>query len=767
MQRGQTLMRRFLYTGSAAPLALLFTLVSMSFTVAYLKNSFNQSVIEKYRYAEWKALYAAEAGLNDVAMVVLPFTVSDTLLLPLGVMYGKDENNDPIGMYKDIACSTKLIPNSTRKEYKAYSTGVAEYLTSSGTNVSIERRVYTSMIPEGFEDYMYFTHEEAPTGPGNTGIVNFGPNDDLDGKIHTNGQIHFSNWGCPEFSGSVSVTEEAMVENGGSGTFGNNYQNCANTSLEEDGVSIVDTISQIIFPPDNSAESARLNATRTFQADQKLFRPGKRDTLIMTEINFEDGGYWAAQWWYNIPPVGNPPAEFSYFYDESGQGLTLDTANALHVGPNNEFDETTNTYTGNTTFIVLSPITSDGVNLSNLIATGELVANEGDQFFIYNDSNTKVMSFVANEAGFLSYESFITLGIEFGTFTYTGPEGVGFVHGENVTIVNADASEGLDEDFEWNNQIYYHDHDATQLDPADWTGYCEPGHRQHFDFDYWTAGGTSCDIFSCEDEIYNSEYVFMSRQFFPSGSSPEVIYVKGGQVLVRGTVSGQYTIVTDDYTEYRVHANSNTVDRVWGNIWLIDDVLYADSYASGMVIQPQYGGTDNVLGLLAGGNVIIANTRPNGARGGSYSSHIRINASILAMNGGFLSHYWQNTTVGYHDPTFGGIYNLPIADGRGGHRNHYRHEDQSGQYNGNNAGDYRGYVYLWGSMVQYQRGYMKRNTGGGSPYFTGDIGYDKNYNYDYNLRLRPPPYFPSIETTSGAVQLKMYSYGEANTDNQD
>ena len=69
-------------------MALLFTLVSMSFTVAYLKNSFTQSAMEKYRYAEWKALYAAEAGLNDVAMVVLPYITTDTLLLSEGVMYG-------------------------------------------------------------------------------------------------------------------------------------------------------------------------------------------------------------------------------------------------------------------------------------------------------------------------------------------------------------------------------------------------------------------------------------------------------------------------------------------------------------------------------------------------------------------------------------------------------------------------------------------------------------------------------------------------------
>ena len=59
-------MRDFISRGSAAPLALLFTVVSMFFTTAYLKNSFSQTAMEKYRYTEWKALYAAEAGLNDV-----------------------------------------------------------------------------------------------------------------------------------------------------------------------------------------------------------------------------------------------------------------------------------------------------------------------------------------------------------------------------------------------------------------------------------------------------------------------------------------------------------------------------------------------------------------------------------------------------------------------------------------------------------------------------------------------------------------------------
>ena len=89
--------------GSAAPLAMLFTLVSMSITVSYLKSSFNQSVMEEYRYAEHRALYAAEAGLNEVGVVILPqLTTEDTLLYPEGFEYGQNEFGEPIGKYKNI-----------------------------------------------------------------------------------------------------------------------------------------------------------------------------------------------------------------------------------------------------------------------------------------------------------------------------------------------------------------------------------------------------------------------------------------------------------------------------------------------------------------------------------------------------------------------------------------------------------------------------------------------------------------------------------------
>ena len=87
--------------GSAAPLAMLFTMVSMIFTAAYLKSSFNMSVLEEYRYAEHRALYAAEAGLNEVGVVILPQLVTeDTLLYPEGKNYGNNDYTHYIGKRK-------------------------------------------------------------------------------------------------------------------------------------------------------------------------------------------------------------------------------------------------------------------------------------------------------------------------------------------------------------------------------------------------------------------------------------------------------------------------------------------------------------------------------------------------------------------------------------------------------------------------------------------------------------------------------------------
>ena len=516
---------------------------------------------------------------------------------------------------------------------------------------------------------------------------------------------------------------------------------------DSEGNSVLDTVSQIIFPPDNSAQIAKSNATRTFEADQKLFRVGQKDTLIMTEIHFADGGYYATQWWYNIPPIGNPGAEFSFTWvsPESypATSIALSEPGGARFGVPGSFEPGVGYDAG---WLIVASTDLNGVAVDNTIF------ENGHQVTIENGDGSVAGSFTVINA--LPFGE--TVAISFTDLVILNPPNpppadFGFSIGETISVTNIDAPTGLDESVEWNNMRYYHNHYGNDFE------YCKAGDIQHFDFDYWTAGGPSCDIFTCPQLIYDSDYVFMGRTFFPRGNIPQVIYVKGGQVLVRGIVDGQYTIVTDDYTEYRRHDDPDIIDRVWGNIWLIDDVVYADSYPNGEVVHPQNGGSNHVLGLIAGGSVIVANTKPNGARGRQYGAHIKINAAILAMNGGFLSHYWQNTLQNYHDWNDGLQYGV-IADGRGGHRNNFRQASQSGIYDDDD--DIRGTIYLWGSVVQFQRGYIKRNYPG--PYnVSPGVGYDKQYHYDWNLRLKPPPYFPDLQSSNNTVILKMASYGEA------
>ena len=611
---------RFHNKGSAAPLAMLFTLVSMVFTAAYLKSSFNMSVLEEYRYAEHRALYAAEAGLNEVGVVILPQLVTeDTLLYPEGKNYGKNENGLPIGKYKNIFARTELEQNSTRKLYYVYSTGEATPTTSFGDKVdAIERTVFMTMQAQGFEDFMYFTNEEKPIGPGNTGTVNFGTNDQLEGRVHTNGDMVFSSFGCPEFSGSVTITNEAVDNGGGIGSWGACDEQVFEQNIDGESVDILDTIATITFPPENSAQLVRANADYVFDADDMLFRTGKKDTMVMTEINFTESGFWASQWWYNIPPIGGPPNEFDFLWDGLNTALNVSVSSA-HFGPDNTFIPGLG-YDG--TFIILSAFDASGVNIRSTLI-GSISA--GDILRLANPDISKTVSFTTTNDPIPIGEDRVMVQISPTSIVYASASGEGFIDGESINLVNTSASTGLAEDVEWNDFKYYHDHADDGFE------YCLPGGRHHFDFDYWNAGGFSglnCDIFSCPDQIYNSDFVYMQRLFYPY-SGPSVIYVKGGQVLVRGQIGGQYTIVTDDYTEYRRHDNQGIVDRVWGNIWLIDDLVYSDSYANGAIVHPDDGGTQNVVGLIAGGSVIVANTRPNGARGQLYGSDIKINLFLI------------------------------------------------------------------------------------------------------------------------------------------
>ena len=152
-------------------------------------------------------------------------------------------------------------------------------------------------------------------------------------------------------------------------------------------------------------------------------------------------------------------------------------------------------------------------------------------------------------------------------------------------------------------------------------------------------------------------------------------------------------------------------------------------------------------------NIYIANTFDNGRGNRGAQGDVVVNAGLVALNESFTVQYWQNSansitstvyplgTQNAHDP--------PWGDGRGD------------DYASTGDNDLRGYVYLWGGVVQKHRGYMKRNPT--SPYANASIGMDKSYHYDANLDCNPPPFYPAIEFDDGSGELDIKIVGYNST----
>ena len=247
----------------------------------------------------------------------------------------------------------------------------------------------------------------------------------------------------------------------------------------------------------------------------------------------------------------------------------------------------------------------------------------------------------------------------------------------------------------------------------------------HYDFPNWPEPTTPDDYYLYR-EIYANE---------------GVIWIEGGQVRVKGTIRGRFTVATSSPTQYRMdHTTADpipTIAEMKNNIWIVDDLIYADSYSNGRVRE----GSANRLGLLSAANIIVANTRANGAKNQTFGRNIIINAAMIAMDEAFQVQYWQNNTNNYNflDGS------LTKGDGQG-----------PVYYGTTGIQDYRGVVNIWGSVIQAKRGYLKRNNPG--PY-NQTIGYDKNYNYDYNLRDFPPPAWPENRNADGTRNISVASFG--------
>ena len=120
-----------------------------------------------------------------------------------------------------------------------------------------------------------------------------------------------------------------------------------------------------------------------------LFRTGKKDTMVMTEINFTENGFWASQWWYNIPPIGGPPNEFDFRWDAINGALNV-AVSGVHFGPDNIFTPGIG-YEG--TFLILSALDISGTNIRSTIISS---ISSGDVLRISNAGGSKTVAFAAN-----------------------------------------------------------------------------------------------------------------------------------------------------------------------------------------------------------------------------------------------------------------------------------------------------------------------------------------------------------------------------------
>ena len=249
--------------------------------------------------------------------------------------------------------------------------------------------------------------------------MNFGTNDQLEGRVHTNGNMALA-VRMPEFSGSVTITDEAVENGGGIGSWGACDEGVFEQNIGGETVNILDTIAAINFPPENSAQLVRANADYVFSADDMLFRTGKKDTMVMTEINFTENGFWASQWWYNIPPIGGPPNEFDFRWDAINGALNV-AVSGVHFGPDNIFTPGIG-YEG--TFLILSALDISGTNIRSTIISS---ISSGDVLRISNAGGSKTVAFAANNDPIPIGEDRVMIQINSESITFASTTGRDFL----------------------------------------------------------------------------------------------------------------------------------------------------------------------------------------------------------------------------------------------------------------------------------------------------------------------------------------------------
>ena len=676
-------------SGLSLPISIIFTIAGMGLVFSYYDNLFNEYWLIEYQIAETKAGFMADTGIAESRkhMIHKNFntfcdaqsgpTFSDTT----GYINQMNITGDKMGEYYVQYC---MDPESFAPRADSY--GRATVKNVYGKSIEIEKiKTITFSAGEALNDYLYLTNSEKAGGApfvfdGNTPTefnrreVNFGTGDAFNSQwpqdepvcevgFQTNGEFVMSDFGCPTFYTTVTVTKND------DGEINTPDMGFCNESQVFQGSPPLDTLETICLSSNNDFADKReyienINGGQTgynqhlfLDATSKMKHTGNyihRDTLIMTDIEFitdNGGGVRVKQWWYLKPPYLNQTA---------------------NLGSGNE-----------SPFALPNNMDCNGV--TNLYQCDEYIESMEDfhaKTVLSNGTDNFLHDVVQSTFGFHHYDV---------------------------------------------KRLY--ENNGTSWDDAGWESQMVDSHLLP---EYVLEGG------------YKTYYF----------NKPTAIYVKGGPVRVHGTFKGRYTVMTDENIAYHRHAwgqnlqalaGGPRIDTLWTNIWITDDLKNADSGWGGSLLSAQPdescdGASENILGLVSGANVYVANTLRNGARNNWQFQDVNIHAHIIAFNESFAAHYWQNTTTTVCDFT-------PNPDIRCSEPPYG--DNQASDIHGATTGgnDYRGNIYLWGGVVQKYRGYMKRNDPG--PYPTGPIGYDKVYNFDCNLKCTdPPPLYPDKRSGS-------------------
>jgi len=196
-----------------------------------------------------------------------------------------------------------------------------------------------------------------------------------------------------------------------------------------------------------------------------------------------------------------------------------------------------------------------------------------------------------------------------------------------------------------------------------------------------------------DEELSDSTILIFEDIAYDNG---RVIYIDSDLEIQGNYVQSNMTIVCD------------------GKVRITDNLMYVGTIIGNDIIIPET--STHVLGIIASGDIHIANTeangRGNGLNEGPFSDHSNkhcvITACLVSIEGSFS----------YENKNF-----LPGMTRYDGY-----------VYNNCESQDRRGTAYLVGSKAMYRRDYMANSN-------CGRTGYDKHFSYDQRLEELTPPLF--------------------------